>query len=326
MITRFVKIDNKSDQMVDFVAIDFETADGPRSTACAVGCIRVINSVVVEKYFSLIKPINSSGGFLNNKVHQISSSMVQNADTFDVIYIKLLQIIGDMTIVAHNVDFDKSVFDESCKLFGLPLINNNWICTYKLTGLSLKEACARKDIQLDHHDPLSDAIACGELFLKIDQNQALITKEKESPFEGRQRIKGELLKIRSDAELIRDNPFKGKKVVISGIYRNWPDRILLAKLMQEIGADIDTTIGSKTDYLIIGNEPGPSKITKMKELINKRGTGEIIDEDTLLMKLDGQVISEYEDEQFYKTIFISVENGKIGYITRGKLKSTGFKP
>ena len=42
--------------MKDFVAIDFETANGSRSSVCSVGIIIVRNGLITEKIYELIKP------------------------------------------------------------------------------------------------------------------------------------------------------------------------------------------------------------------------------------------------------------------------------
>ena len=39
-----------------FTAIDFETATGYRDSACAVGIVSVKDSVIINEYYSLIKP------------------------------------------------------------------------------------------------------------------------------------------------------------------------------------------------------------------------------------------------------------------------------
>ena len=59
--------------------------------------------------------------------------------------------------------------------------------------------------------------------------------------------------------------FYGKKVVISGVYDNYPDRNDLARLFWEVGADIDTTVGKYTEFLIIGDDAGPKKLETAKQ-------------------------------------------------------------
>ncbi len=40
----------------DFVAIDFETANGNRSSICSVGLVIIRNGEIVDKYYSLVNP------------------------------------------------------------------------------------------------------------------------------------------------------------------------------------------------------------------------------------------------------------------------------
>ncbi len=42
--------------MQDFVAIDFETANGRRSSVCSVGIVIVRGGVIVDRFYSLIQP------------------------------------------------------------------------------------------------------------------------------------------------------------------------------------------------------------------------------------------------------------------------------
>ncbi len=63
----------------------------------------------------------------------------------------------------------------------------------------------------------------------------------------------------------KSNFFYAKKVVITGVYDDYPDRNDLAKLFWECGADIDRGIGVKTEFLIVGDEAGPKKLLQAKE-------------------------------------------------------------
>ena len=43
--------------MKDFVAIDFETANGQRSSVCSVGIVIVQGGEIVDNFYALIKPM-----------------------------------------------------------------------------------------------------------------------------------------------------------------------------------------------------------------------------------------------------------------------------
>lgn len=60
------------------------------------------------------------------------------------------------------------------------------------------------------------------------------------------------------------NRFTGKKVVITGVFSF--DRIALAELLWKSGADLDTAINAKTDYVIKGENAGWRKCEQIEEL------------------------------------------------------------
>ena len=82
--------------------------------------------------------------------------------------------------------------------------------------------------------------------------------------EGHERLSGEIL----EQDLSEADPsdfFYDKKVVFTGKLSTY-DREDLALLLKQRGADINATISKKTDIVIIGENPGPSKM----EQIGKR--------------------------------------------------------
>jgi len=80
----------------------------------------------------------------------------------------------------------------------------------------------------------------------------------------------------------KNNPFYGKKVVISGTYQKWTNRRDLAKILKSYGADIDTSITKKTNILCAGNGVGPKKLEKMQTRIDKGEEAQILDEQQLI--------------------------------------------
>ena len=66
-----------------------------------------------------------------------------------------------------------------------------------------------------------------------------------------------------------------KKVVISGFKNS--DKDWIAEELKKLGADIDTSVGKRTNYLIIGENVGPSKLNKMQQNIKEGKEASIID-------------------------------------------------
>jgi DNA polymerase III subunit epsilon len=162
--------------MINFTAIDFETATGNRSSACAVGIISVENGMIVDEYVTLIQPPNNEYSYYNMQVHGITEKDTANALFFCDVYPEIKKRIAGKTIVAHNESFDRSVLFNTMAFYDLDYsdlcIPNKWECTlqiYRQKGYkpaSLDVCCQRQGIKLNHHEALSDAKACAILFLK----------------------------------------------------------------------------------------------------------------------------------------------------------------
>ena len=40
-----------------FIALDFETANGKRTSICSVGMVKVVNNEIVESFYTLVNPL-----------------------------------------------------------------------------------------------------------------------------------------------------------------------------------------------------------------------------------------------------------------------------
>lgn len=65
-----------------FTAIDFETAQGPRWSVCAVGIVRVENYKIIEQLDYLIQPPDNKYHFMNSRIHGITAKMTLDAPNF----------------------------------------------------------------------------------------------------------------------------------------------------------------------------------------------------------------------------------------------------
>ena len=76
------------------------------------------------------------------------------------------RFIAGQTVVAHNgFGFDFPVLAHTLAFYDLPVPDYSKFCTYKIYRSNLAALCSRYSISLNHHDALSDAMACAELFL-----------------------------------------------------------------------------------------------------------------------------------------------------------------
>ena len=66
---------------LDFSAIDFETANERRDSACAVGVVRVRGGQIVETYATLLRPRVLRVDWRNQQVHGISEAQLRHSQT-----------------------------------------------------------------------------------------------------------------------------------------------------------------------------------------------------------------------------------------------------
>ena len=268
--------DNQTNTYLDFVAIDVETAIGKRWSICQIGLAIVENGELKQTVNELIQPPNNEYSIWNTKIHGITANKTSDKPTFPEIWEKIYPIIENKKLVAHNADFDINCLHQTLDYYNIEIPNFDCDCTYRKTGQNLNDACASFNISLDnHHDACCDAEACARLYLKVldgiepdFSNVTLMPKAKTRTrnqqfrnFEGHERIQGDSLK--PDLENAdKNSPFYSKKVIITGVFYDI-DRLTIAKIAKEMGADVDTSITKRTNFVIVGAEPGPSKMEKV---------------------------------------------------------------
>ncbi len=156
-----------------FTAIDFETAISFHP--CSVGIVTVQDGIIVDEYVSLIQPPNNSYSPYTIAVHGITPAETCYSPTFLDVFPEIKKRLHGQIVVAHNESFDRSVLQNSMALHDINYqdlqLAEKWECTVKLyraKGIkptTLKDCCSVMDIQLQHHEALSDALACAKLYL-----------------------------------------------------------------------------------------------------------------------------------------------------------------
>jgi DNA polymerase-3 subunit epsilon len=154
-----------------FAAIDFETADYGRDSACALAVVVAENGVIVDKRYSLIRPPRRD--FVFSYLHGITWSDVAKKPTFGEYWPEIKGIFDGVDfIAAHNASFDRGVLTTCCSMDGHSAPENNYLCTMKLARrlwniypTKLSDVCRHFTIALNHHEAASDALACAKIVL-----------------------------------------------------------------------------------------------------------------------------------------------------------------
>lgn len=160
--------------MVNFVAIDFETANRCHDSACAIGLVRVENNKITAKEMMLINPQTYFLADFTKNVHGLTEEHVKNALFFSEVWNDVKHLLDGVDfIVAHNASFDKSVLYKCCDKYKIDHPDQNFTCSIKaakacweLSAYSLDKVCEHLGIELNHHEALSDATACAKIMIR----------------------------------------------------------------------------------------------------------------------------------------------------------------
>jgi DNA polymerase-3 subunit epsilon len=168
----------RQDRGPTFVALDFETADYPRDSACALGLVRVENHQIVHRTYHLIRPPRRR--FVFTYLHGITWEDVALQPSFAELWPSLTPILqGVDFLAAHNASFDRSVLQRCCETAGLNPPALPFECTVRLARQTwdifptkLNNVCDHLGITLKHHHAASDAEACALIVIAAHQGGA----------------------------------------------------------------------------------------------------------------------------------------------------------
>ena len=261
-----------------FTVIDIETMTPERTSACALGLVRVENDVIVQKFYSLIKPIPDDRTVTNTHVHGITPEMVENAPTFQELWPTIEYYLSGQVLAAHNTSFDLDVLKKVSEHYGITIPITGVVDTFSLTHLSLDETCKVLHVDLGkHHDAEIILVLSGvELPRPKESIPHFVTpKEKTLKKETKQPLSPEEVEN-------KETPFFMKRVVLTGNLETFPARETIAEVLKAYGADINTSISKRTDIVIVGKGAGPSKMQKIEELQAQGHNLRVIEEPELL--------------------------------------------
>ena len=272
-----------------YVGIDFETLYPQRVSACSVGLAKYKDGVLVDKYYSLIRPpfdYPGKKGRVLTWIHGFTEDDVSDVRTFKEILPEIESFVEGLPLVVHNACVERACIRDACTYYDIEtsLDYEHIIDTLYLSqqveakiGISdfgpethsLDAVCRRFGVEAkNHHNSLYDAEMCGNLlveFKKIlsensqEMNQVIL---KESPTPSH-KYNAEDKVQRTDLENVADNPFKDKVVVLTGFAK--ADSQQYAHQLNQLGAIIKEGVNKKTNFLITGYNAGPSKVKKAEE-------------------------------------------------------------
>lgn len=165
--------------MLSFAAIDFETANSNRASACSLGITKVINGKIQEQKYEIFKPPSGFDNFdsRNIQIHGIRPETVTSKPRFAELWDEFRLFIGDLPLIAHNASFDLSVLRATLLESDLSWPELEYACTMvmsrhmnNLASHSLLYVAHELEIEWDkerHHDALYDSEICAKIAIEM---------------------------------------------------------------------------------------------------------------------------------------------------------------
>ncbi|MBY5992520.1 exonuclease domain-containing protein [Ferrimonas balearica] len=173
------------------------------------------------------------------RIHGITNEMVKNAQTVDAIADDFRRIVEGKKLFAYNAKFDSRLLRQSFHSVGESFPRAEWFCVMdsfsefngKRTSLINAAASFGYVPEEKAHRALTDAMMCLEVFAAM------------RIYDG---------DIQPDTPKEAEN-LKGKRVVFTGQMKTG-SRAQMKKLASSLGMVNQSSVGNKTDFVVIGDE------------------------------------------------------------------------
>ena len=307
--------------MINFVALDLETATSVKSSICQIGITEVVNGVPQESKSWFVQPEGNVYDFMNIAVHGITPEDTKDSPSFPDVWKEVQPYLQNKIVVAHYTGFDMNALRDAFNKYGMEYPTFDYFCTFRIAkyivkgcySYSLGIVCDHLGIDFGiHHRADCDSLGCALLLLKclemdgssFDDLEAKYNfhRGKFAPgiFEAHHAIEkpgvsyNEFIKsLNIDPSTIDEsNYFFGKSVCFTGTCQYGVRKQLLQKVA-EIGGIPTNDVTTKTDILVVGQQDyrvvGDSgmsnKQKKALKLLEKGQDIEILSEIEFLSRL-----------------------------------------
>ena len=163
--------------MKDFAAIDFETANGQRSSICSVGLVVVRDGEITIRHYRLVRPYPNYYNYWNTQVHGMSFQDTAHAAPFPEVWREIIPLIEGLPLVAHNRPFDEGCLKAAFQAYGMEYPGYPFHCTLRASRLAFGRDLPNHQLQTvalrcgydltQHHHALADAEACAWIAREI---------------------------------------------------------------------------------------------------------------------------------------------------------------
>lgn len=299
---------------MDFIAIDFETANEKRASACSLGITVVKDNKIIEEKYWLIKPRPFRFESRNIIIHGIREEDVINEKEFDELWPEIKPYLENNLVIAHNASFDFSVLRNTLDLYNLEYPQLDYACTLVASKLfyrylnnhKLNTVNRHLGYKFNHHHASADATAAANILINIAEELNLDNVDDiskcvgfklgyigDNTYSPCKKIREGIVSKRCkdyDCEnnefLSETDFFKDKVVVLTGELHSM-SRAEVTKLINDLGGITRNSVTKKTNILItnakdIENLSPKQMSNKLRTAVNYLNQGQdliIIDEE-----------------------------------------------
>lgn len=151
-----------------YAAIDFETANYERASACSLGIVVSDGTRVTDEWYHLIRPPKMLFDEGCMRVNHIRPEMVEEEPEFPAFWEEIASRLEGRVVFAHNAPFDMGVLGAMLDWYDLPDLHFRYGCTVKLSRAlwqdmgnhRLNTVAGLLGFSFQHHQALADAAAC----------------------------------------------------------------------------------------------------------------------------------------------------------------------
>lgn len=267
---------------MNFITIDFETANSNNNSACSMGLVHVKDKKIVDTKYYLLQPPNMAFDKKNIEIHGITPEMVQDCPKFNVVWEEIKNYFSNNIILAHNAQFDMSILKCLQLEYDLDVPNFKYLCSIAISsiaspevGNSLSSKAEYFGIDMGaHHNAMDDAVTCAKIVLesikkgKLESITSFIDsyalpvknfydlnyQKNFSKSKKRKYSKIDISEILPDEDLIDySHAFYGKNVVFTGELSKL-DRKEAMQIIVNLGGIIKSGVSRTTNYLVVGTQ------------------------------------------------------------------------
>jgi DNA polymerase-3 subunit epsilon len=243
---------------MEFVAIDFETANADMSSICQIGLVHFKVGLLQEEWKTYVDPEDFFDE-INISIHGIDETTVKGAPNLHDISSRICSYLDNRIAVCHT-HFDRVALYKACEKYSMRMPACTWLdsalvtrrtwdqCAYR--GYGLGNVCAILGYQFTQHDALEDAKAAAYVLLAAIEKTGMDLQAWLQRVEKPIGFPDQSYKISQDGN--PDGAFYGETLVFTGALQI--PRRMAADMAARIGCTVSDGVNKKTTLLVVGDQ------------------------------------------------------------------------